>query len=285
MNEVWYIRPGWAIEEMTELPLRQEIATQWGHGVMPAMASRMEPPKNEDGTNCQRPTKTWRGDPIPQLCMVENVAVVPVQGPMVKGASGFMKWAAGVCSHEDIAEDLRNAVALKPNAIVMRVNSPGGTVQGTQGVADLVASIVASGMKVVSYTEDQKCSAAEYITGACTARLATSDAIVGSIGTMLATVSLEKMLNRIGVQFNIFASGKYKAMGHWAKDLTSEQEQFLQSFVNERAAEFKKHMTTYRPGIKPEVMQGQIFTGSEGARNGLIDATVKGFGDVLEFVS
>lgn len=239
--------------------------------------------RDERGCNAKRPTRDAWGDEIAQPYMTAgNVAVIPVCGPLMKGATGFDK-RFGVCAHEDIHEDISIARS-RARAAVMMVDSTGGTVLGTQGVAEHVADIQKSGFPIYSYTEGSMCSAAEYITGACTARFATSDAFVGSIGTMMATVSIEKLLTKVGIEFNIFASGKYKGMGHMAKDLTPDQRDFLQQFVNDRAAEFKAHMVQYRTTIKPEAMQGQFFTGSDAIKNGLIDATVRDLGEVLAMV-
>jgi signal peptide peptidase SppA len=234
----------------------------------------------QTGCNVRRPTRDAWGDAIAQVEYRDQVAIIPVHGPLLKGATGYHKYY-GYVGYEDVHEDLDSARA-KSKGILMWMNSPGGTAQGCADVAEHVAAIAKSGFPIDSYTEDQKCSAAEYITAGCTARMATGDAIVGSIGTMMATVSYEKFLNKVGIEFNIFASGKYKAMGHPGKDLTADQKEWLQSFVNSRAKEFKDFLTDYRRDVKPQSMQGQIFTGSEAVENGLIDYTVRNIAEAVE---
>jgi len=264
-GQAWYIRPtSWEF-------LAHHLAAE----------TDIRPARSQDRPIAARPTEDFFGDPLGQMRMEGSLAIVPVFGPMLKGATPFEQWYYGFCAHENIAADLAGAVSNGAKAILMHVNSPGGSVTGTPELADQVSAIVQGGVPVFSFTEDLQCSAAEYITGACSLRLATGSAIVGSIGTMLETRSFAKFLDRIGISYNIFASGKYKAMGHPAKDLTPEQATFLQDFVDGRAAEFKAHMTQFRPGIAPEAMQGQIFTGHQGAQNGLIDALVSGLPEAI----
>jgi len=264
----WYVRPGSYIERLiVDATVRPETR---------------EP--QSSGPVALRPTVDARGNAIMQASMTPSrVAVVPIVGGILKGAKGSDKAYYGLTSHEDIWEDISRARS-SARAIMLYVNSPGGTVVGTHELASRIADLAASGYPIASYTEDQKCSAAEYITAGCTMSLATPSAIVGSIGTMLAMVDASKFLEKFGIQFNVFTSGKYKALGHPGKSLTPEQSEWVQGFVNERAAEFKKHMTSHRPGLEPAHMEGQIFTGAIAAEFGLIDSTVDSFEEALSLI-
>lgn len=264
-GEVWYITP----------------AGFQAWIMAPAWASAPEMEKDEQtGCNVRRPTRDRWGDAIPQVDYRDNIAVVPVHGPLLKGATGFHKYF-GYMAYDDVHQDL-DAARAKSKGIVMWMNSPGGSVKGCHGLAEHVAAIAESGFPIISYTEDQKCSAAEYVTAGCVARTGTRDAIVGSIGVMLETVSREKLLNRMGVEYNIFACGKYKAMGHPAKDLTADQKQYMQAFVDARGKEFKDFMTSYRRTVRPETMEGQLFTGAEAVQNGLLDYTVRNLSEAVD---
>jgi ClpP class serine protease len=64
------------------------------------------------------------GDTVPE----RSVYVVPVSGPMIKGA-GFSEKGFGAVAHEDVSAMLSDALAESPKAIVLNVSSPGGTVR------------------------------------------------------------------------------------------------------------------------------------------------------------
>jgi len=272
--------------EVLEKPSLREATAFWfldpGHWEsVRAMLSRPRPTGAAEPLD-QRPAFDIWGDPISQMTMDQGVAVIPVNGALMKGATGFDK-RQGVAAYEDVHEDLNAAQAAGAKAIVLAINSPGGTAVGARGLAEHVAS-VAEKTTIVSYTEDMQCSAAEYLSGACSARFATPDAIVGSIGTIMSSISFEGMLNKFGVKASVFTSGKFKGAGHPFKDLTPEQSIYLQSFVDALASEFKTHMQTHRPGITDSMMQGQIFTGKQAASNGLIDGTVSSLEQVLSLL-
>jgi len=264
----WYIRPGSYIERL----------------VVDAIVKPETRERETTEPVSQRPTVDVRGDEIMRVSVTPSgVAIVPIVGGILKGAKGSDKARHGLTSHEDIWQDILQA-RHTARATMLYVNSPGGTVVGTHELANRISELAATGYTIASYTEDQKCSAAEYLTAGCTVNLATSSAIVGSIGTMLALVDASKFLEKFGIQFNVFTSGKYKALGHPGKSLSPEQAEWCQEFVNDRAAEFKRHMTNHRPGLEPAHMEGQIFTGAVAAEIGLIDSTVSCFEEALSLI-
>lgn len=234
--------------------------------------------------NAKRPAHDYYGDEIAQMRMEGRIAVVPVNGPLLKGATGSDK-KAGFASYEDIRDDIEAGISAGASAVVLDISSPGGTAVGAGELGRFIKDTVDSGTPVFSFTESMQCSAAEYLSGACSARFATADAIVGSIGTIMATLSFQGMLERNGIKAEVFTSGKFKGAGHPFKDLSDEQKQNIQGFVDELAGEFKSWMGQHRPNLKAESMEGQVFTGRQGVENGLIDATSSGLRPLLAMLN
>jgi len=229
-----------------------------------------------------RPEFDCYGDRIPTMRLVDRLAVVPVCGPIVKGATGSDKFYYGVCSYEDIATDLDAAAGQDIRGILLHVRSPGGTVIGAQELASKIASMQRElGIPIHSFTDDVCASAAEYISAACEIRLTAGSAIVGSIGTVGISLTYEKALQALGVEVNVFSSGALK-MGTDLKDMSREQKAFMDSFIQARGSEFKAWMEKYR-GLKSEHMEGQVFAGAEAVQIGLHDATVSGIDEALEY--
>lgn len=232
----------------------------------------------------KRPAKDYYGDDIAKMTMEGRTAIIPIVGGMVKGATGFDKWAFGVCSHEDIHEDIDAALAKGAQTFVFDVRSPGGTVCGTPEVAARVAELGRMGKMTAAFTSELCCSAAYYSVAGCKALFCTPSAVVGSIGTIWETMNVAGWLEKLGIEYNVFTSGPLKGTGHPGKRLSDEQKAWMQSVVDGMGAEFKGHVTQFRKAVGPETMQGQIFTGAEGSRNGLFDATVSSLQEALRII-
>lgn len=231
----------------------------------------------------RRPLVDAQGDDIPQRYLVGDIAVIPVFGKIIKGASGFEKWAFGFTSYEDIHEDLDWALASGVRAIILWVNSPGGSHIGCQELAERIAGL-ARVMPVFDYTDHQQASAAEFITAGCTMRLSTKSAVRGSIGSILSLQNVVKMYETMGVSWEHFVSGKYKGMGQPTQELTDEQRQFIQSFVDYNGAQFRSFMMAHRPRLKSEDLEGQFFTGAQAYEKGFVDATVSNLQEALALI-
>lgn len=227
-----------------------------------------------------RPKYDFFGEPIDQMQVRGGVAIIPIQGSLVKSA-GMIDKRCGATAHEDIHADLDQASELAVKGIVLNVNSPGGMVMGTKEVADKVASLARNGIIVRAFTEGLMCSAAYEICAGATEIYGTGSSTIGAIGTIWEFKNVSKALAAAGIEYNIFTSGKYKGTGHPAQELSQEQSDWIQSHVDMLANEFKSHVTSHRPAVKKETMQGQIFTGNQASENGLIDATVSGINEVL----
>lgn len=239
-----------------------------------------EPPK----VLAKRPTHDGFGAELPALRMQDGTAIIPVKGVLLQNAHPILK-KYGAVGYEDVREDLQIARAQNARAVLLDISSPGGQAVGAGELAADIADF-AQHTPIFSFTDSMQCSAAEYLSGACTARFATKGAIVGSIGTVMTTISFEGMLAEAGIKASIFASGPFKAAGHPLKDLTSEQTEYLQSFVDHLAGEFKGHMLNHRAraGLGEVSLQGQVFTGEQGARNGLLDANARSLEEALSFI-
>lgn len=231
-----------------------------------------------------RPLLDRWGDPLPRMTLTDSgVAIVPIQGALLKGASGSDKFYMSVSSYEDIEEDIDAAMAASARGILLLGKSAGGTVTGAPELGAKVSAIARSGYPIISYTEDMLCSAVEMITAGCSARLATPSAICGSIGVIYERLDASKHFAAQGITYNVFTSGSLKAYGNPALEMTADQRSWLQSYVDARGAEFRAHMLANRPQIPEEAMQGQIFSGAQASEIGLIDLTVSGLAEALSF--
>lgn len=265
-----YLAQEWIILESHALELFQRLlALQAG----PMEAGLRE--RAGAAADGKRPKRDAYGDEIEQMTLREGIAVVPIHGALVQGASGFEKFCAGVRSHEDVHADLdraENAVdSGEARGILLEMKSPGGTVAGTPELAARIQQL-AGRMAVASFNGDLSASAAEYLSAAAAPRFATPSSTNGSIGVILQRVSLVGRLEQMGIEVTTFTSGKLKAAANPYKPLTEGDASYLQGRTDALGVEFRAWMQSHRPGLTSDSMEGQVFTGRQALANGLIDA-------------
>src|SRR5690606_31819803 len=129
-------------------------------------------------------------------------------GAMTKQGSSF-----GGASTVRTRRAIRSAAADKSvSAIMLLIDSPGGSVSGTSDLADDVANAKKK-KPVYAYIEDTCCSAAYWVASQCSAIYANPTAIVGSIGTYMVVADYSRMAENAGVKVHCISTGKYKGAG------------------------------------------------------------------------
>jgi signal peptide peptidase SppA len=178
----------------------------------------------------------------------------------------------GATDTEEIARAIREAVEREDvQAIFLDIDSPGGTVNGTPELAQTVAD--ASRQKYVyAFTSGQMCSAAYWVASQCDAIYCSPSARVGSIGVILPVVDSSEAFRQEGLKIEVFAAGKFKSAGTPGTSLTEEQREWLQSDVNEIAADFKAAVLARGRKIPDEAMEGQTFSARNAQRFNLAGA-------------
>jgi len=143
----------------------------------------------------------------------QGVAIVPVVGTILKRGRGLQA-LSGVRTTIDIQADIQHALDNQEvSAIVLDIDSPGGTVDGTKQLADFVRS--ASAVKpVVTYGNGVIASAAYWIGSQANAVVAFDTTQVGSIGTVLMHQDWSAYETKFGIKTTFIHQGKYKVVGN-----------------------------------------------------------------------
>lgn len=213
------------------------------------------------------------GNEVYEYQLLGNVAVIPIKGTIIKGASQLEK-ICGACSTEDIGDDLDRALGdPRVESIIFDIDSPGGYIQG---VPELAARIAASRSKkgLYAYTDGQMCSAAYYLAAGCHGIFCTQTAIIGSIGVVAAFVDESQAYADAGFKVILFTGGEFKGEGYPGTSLSDKMKGMIQASVGSTYADFCAHVSTNRRPVKNETMQGQTFYGTEAAANSLVDDIV-----------
>ena len=199
----------------------------------------------------------------------DAVAIIHVQGPITSGdESDFSTGAvSGI-----IMSDLR-AAADDPSvkAIVLRVDSPGGTVTGSAQIYEVVKEVE---KPIVVSMVSVAASGGYYVSAPADHIIARPDTVTGSIGVILTLYDAEELLNEVGVDVTIIASGPNKALGTPWEELSPQQREILEAFVAESFEDFVRVVADGR-GMSldtvRELADGRIYTGRQALAVGLVD--------------
>jgi signal peptide peptidase SppA len=203
-----------------------------------------------------------------------GVRVIPLVGMVSHGEPDWLRYAYDMVETEHVATWTRNALAdPKVKAIVYSVNSPGGYVTGTPELSSIVAE--ASRQKPsIAHTSTLMASAAYWIASGASLIYATPSATVGSIGVFTTHVDLSRMMEEMGIEYQVFKSGANKAAGIGGTELTTEQKQMIQEHVDGIGADFRSHVTANRHGIAAGALDGRAISAREDRQRGwgLVDS-------------
>lgn len=158
-------------------------------------------------------------------------------------------------------------------AIVLRINSPGGTVAASQEIYRAV--IKARKRKPVVITMgDVAASGGYYIASAGDAIFANPGTLTGSIGVITSYLNFYDLLNKIGIKGVVIKSGEYKDLGNPTRPLSEEERKILQTLLDETYSQFISDVAAGRNMSKQKIAaiaKGLIYTGSQAKKIGLVD--------------
>ena len=201
-----------------------------------------------------------------------KVAVVTLAGAIM-GGDGFIR-----AQLDHVAED----EAVK--AIVLRVDSPGGTVSGSDEIHHRLGKLARErDLPVVVSMGGIAASGGYYVAMANGGRedviFAEPATLTGSIGVIIPHFDLSKMLKRFDVRDDSVASGPLKEMLSPTKDRTPEladrERRLLKALVDDMFVRFKEIVRAGRPKLDADavdkVATGQIFIAQQAKEAGLVD--------------
>lgn len=203
-----------------------------------------------------------------------KIGVIHIEGLIMGGGDSYGLFGENQGA-DSIIRQLREAQAdNEVKAVVIRINSPGGTVPASQEIREEVVKLKKAGKKVVVSMGDVAASGGYWIATAADKIFANPGSITGSIGVIMQLQNMEELYNKIGLKPVIIKSGEHKDMGSPARELTEEERKMLKGIVMEMYEQFVKVVAEGRnmPVEKVrEIADGRIFTGSQALKLGLVD--------------
>lgn len=160
------------------------------------------------------------------------------------------------------------------DAILLRMDSPGGIVAPSQEIYEAVKKVRDSGKVIVVSMGSVAASGAYYIALGATKIVANPGTITGSIGVIFDFMSFGALLEKIGLKTSVIKSGKFKDSGSPYRDMTPEETQYFQELINDTYNQFVDVVVSERELPLDEVLKladGRVFTGHQAVQLHLID--------------
>jgi protease IV len=203
------------------------------------------------------------------------VALIFATGPIRRGRSGRSPVAGGSMGSDTIAAAIRTAVKDEhARAIVLRVNSPGGSYVASDTIWREVVRARAGGTPVVVSMGDVAASGGYYISMAADVIVAQPGTVTGSIGVLTGKPVLGEALGRAGVTSDLVQQGAHAAMFSQQRPFSADEWTLVNDWLDHIYADFTGKVAQARGMTQPEVHEvarGRVWTGADAAERGLVD--------------
>lgn len=214
--------------------------------------------------------------PVPGLKRRPTIAVVTLHGPIVSGRGRPMSPLGSPSAGGDtIAAALREAVADEDvAAIVLRVDSPGGSVTGSETVWRAVVRAREAGKPVVASMGAVAASGGYYVSMSANEIVANPGTITGSIGVVTGKLVAAELKGRLGVGSDGVRTNSNADAWSVNAPFTDEQHALVEAEADLFYADFIQRVADGR-GLSIEevdgVARGRVWTGADAAERGLVD--------------
>ena len=159
-------------------------------------------------------------------------------------------------------------------ALLLRIDSPGGTVGDSQEIHAALLRLREKGCRVVASFGNISASGGVYVGVAAETIVANPGTITGSIGVILRGNNLSELLNKIGIRFETVKSGAYKDILSPDRALSADERQLLQNLIDSSYDQFVAAVAEGR-GLEPDAVKafadGRVFSGAQAKDLDLVD--------------
>ncbi len=203
----------------------------------------------------------------------DRVAVIKIKGVIVNPLPTVRK-----------IEKLRKDRSVK--ALVIRVDSPGGSVGASQEIYRAIERFKETGKPVVVSMGNIAASGGYYVSAPADYIFANPGTITGSIGVIIQHVAYRELMGKLGIKATSIKTGKFKDTLSPFRELTEEEKKYLKDTIEEAYEQFLKAILKYRrekigEERLREVADGRVLTGEKAKELGLVDA-LGGLEDAVE---
>ena len=200
------------------------------------------------------------------------VAVIDIDGEIASGSSGTIGVSSLAVSGDIIPLVKRAASDSEVKAILLRINSPGGSVVASD---EIYHALKGCGKPIVVSMGELAASGGYYISMAGQYLVANPNTLTGSIGVISEFPEASQLMKNLGVTVAVIKSGSVKDLGSLYRPMTDEEKALWQKVIDETYESFVQIVAAGRhmPVEKVRALaDGRVFTGRQALALGLVDA-------------
>ena len=183
-----------------------------------------------------------------------SIVIIPVSGALMKNDQ-----ACGPKGMSTIGSIIKEADSnSNVDGIILKIDSPGGSVDGTAALAEIVA---ATNKPIVAFADGLTASAALWIAASADEIIAANNKTqIGSIGVLLSFADIQPALEKQGIVFHkILADQSKDKTKVWDELKSGNYESFKKEVLNPLAEDFISHMKSARPDILEKHLTGKLY--------------------------
>lgn len=206
----------------------------------------------------------------------ERVAIIDIGGVLMNGHEvGLLSEGEHVVSF--VVEKLQKAAKdSRVKAVVLRINSPGGTVTASDTLyAEILDFKCKTKKPVIAFFQDVAASGAYYLSCAADEIIAQRSTVTGSIGVIMQMVDVSGGLAKLGISTDAIKSGPFKDSGTPFRNMRPEERELFQGMVDDFYRQFVDVVAAGRPKLtRDEVLKladGRVYVACQALESGLVD--------------
>ncbi len=199
-----------------------------------------------------------------------KIAVISIQGVLTS-------------STETIREFKKYEEDKDVKALVLRIDSPGGTVVAAQEIYEEIHKLRENKV-VLASMGNVAASGGYYVASATEEIVANPGTLTGSIGVISEYPNIEQLMKKVGLRSEVMKSGQFKDLGNPTREMTEAERQILQDLIDNIHMQFIRDVALGRGRTVEEIeplADGRVFTGEQAKENGLVDR-LGNFQDALD---
>jgi len=218
-------------------------------------------------SSCAPPTST--------AMFGDRIGLLYVEGVIMSGGATDDLFGSQNATSDSIVETIGQAID-DPGirAIVVRINSPGGSAAASQEIYDAFKRFSDTGRPVIVSMADVAASGGYYIAAPADEIFANPATLTGSIGVIMQLLNYEGLLDWANVYDETIKSGEFKDIGSAMRPMTPEERELLQDMLDQVHDQFKEAVMEGRGYTREEIDEiatGMIWNGEDALELGLID--------------
>lgn len=211
-----------------------------------------------------------------------SIAIIPLSGPLMKNDQ-----YCGPVGTETIREFIE-AAGKSPNidGIILKIDSPGGTVDGTVALSDTIKGI---NKPIIAFADGLMASAALWVGASADEIIAANNKTeIGSVGVLLSFADMQPAYEKLGVKFHTIAADQSKDKTKMFDDIRAgKYDDYKKEVLNPIAEDFQNHIRANRPNVTDDQLTGKVYfaenlVGSLVDSIGNMDHAIARMGELIE---